>query len=60
MASLLELLYSNKVYSYDGGLKLEAKRFGEAFASDDAKKAFRHFSKKKASIRWAKIKGIRI
>ncbi len=60
MASLLELLYSNKVYSYDGGLKLEAKRFGKHLHQMTQKKAFRHFSKKKASIRWAKIKGIRI
>lgn len=47
MAYLLELLYSNKIYSYDGGLKLEAKRFGEAFASDDAKEGIQAFLEKR-------------
>ncbi len=48
LASLLELLYSNKVYSYEGSLKLEAKRFGEAIESEDAKEGIQHFSKKES------------
>ncbi|MBU8750771.1 enoyl-CoA hydratase [Bacillus subtilis] len=47
LASLLELLYSNKVYSYEGSLKLEAKRFGEAFESEDAKEGIQAFLEKR-------------
>jgi len=47
MASLLELLYTNKVYSYEGSLKLEAKRFGEAFESEDAKEGIQAFLEKR-------------
>lgn len=48
LASLLELLYSNKVYSYEGSLKLEAKRFGEAFESEDAKEGIQAFLEKES------------
>ncbi|ARW07784.1 enoyl-CoA hydratase [Bacillus atrophaeus] len=47
MAAIIELLYSNKVYSYDGSLKLEAKRFGEAFKSEDAKEGIQAFLEKR-------------
>lgn len=48
MAAIIELLYSNKVYSYDGSLKLEAKRFGEAFESEDAKEGIQAFLEKES------------
>ncbi|MEC2098346.1 putative enoyl-CoA hydratase [Bacillus paralicheniformis] len=47
MAYVIELLNSSKVYSYEGGLKLEGKYFGEVFQSEDAKEGIQAFLEKR-------------
>ncbi|WP_368774592.1 enoyl-CoA hydratase [Bacillus aerius] len=44
---VLELLNATKVYSYDGGMKLEAKKFAEVFQSNDAKEGIQAFIEKR-------------
>ncbi|MGE6628953.1 enoyl-CoA hydratase [Bacillus sp. NPDC077027] len=44
---VIELLNASKVYSYDGGMKLEAKKFGEVFQSGDAKEGIQAFIEKR-------------
>ncbi|MBJ7886781.1 enoyl-CoA hydratase [Bacillaceae bacterium HSR45] len=50
MAYVIELLNSSKVYSYEGGLKLEGKYFGEVFQSEDAKEGIQAFLEKRKRI----------
>jgi enoyl-CoA hydratase len=44
---VLELLHANKIYSYEGALKLEAKRFGEVFQTSDSKEGIQAFLEKR-------------
>ncbi|CUB15671.1 putative enoyl-CoA hydratase [Bacillus safensis] len=44
---VLDLLNATKLYSYDGGMKLEAKKFGEVFQSNDAKEGIQAFIEKR-------------
>ncbi|ALC81956.1 MULTISPECIES: enoyl-CoA hydratase [Bacillus] len=44
---VLELLHANKIYTYEGALKLEAKRFGEVFQSSDSKEGIQAFLEKR-------------
>ncbi|UOY90239.1 enoyl-CoA hydratase [Bacillus glycinifermentans] len=47
LAYVIELLHSNKVYSYEGSLKLEGKHFGDVFRSEDAKEGIQAFLEKR-------------
>ena len=47
LAYVIELLYSSKVYSYEGSLKLEGKHFGDVFRSEDAKEGIQAFLEKR-------------
>ncbi|APT45761.1 enoyl-CoA hydratase [Bacillus safensis] len=44
---VLDLLNATKLYSYDGGMKLEAKKFGGVFQSNDAKEGIQAFIEKR-------------
>lgn len=44
---VLELLHANKIYTYEGAMKLEVKRFGEIFQTKDSQEGIQAYLEKR-------------